>query len=130
MSNAPPDPPPGSGGGWQPSGGGYQSGAGWQQQQPQPPGAYGQVPPGEDPSRMYPPPPPPTSRGRGFTVASFVLAGLALVAFPIILGLVGIALGGVGMSKGDPLGKWAMGASGAAMVVGMVLAFVVFQATD
>ena len=79
---------------------------------------------------MYPPPPPPTSRGRVYTVVAFVLAGLALIFLPLVLGPVGVGLGAVGHSKGDPLGKWAMVAAGVATIVGMVLGFVAFQATD
>ena len=111
MSNPPPQPPPGSGGGWQPQP--YQQG----------PGGYGQ-----DPGQMYPP--PPAFPGRRFTIAAFVLAGLALILFPIILGPVGIGLAAVGQTKGDPLAKWAIVAAAAATVIGMILGFVMLQSVQ
>ncbi len=122
MSNPPPQPPPGSGGGWQPSGGGTQPGAGWQQQPyQQGPGGYGQ-----GPGQMYPP--PPAFPGRNLTIAAFVLAGLALILFPIVLGPVGVGLAVAGHNKGDPLAKWAIWAAAAATVIGMILGFVMLQA--
>ena len=87
--------------------------------------------PPDDVGRQYPAPPPSTTQlGRGWTVASFVCAVIALVFLPIVIGPLGAVLGYVGYRKGDPLGRWAMIASIAALVLGMVLGFIVFNAND
>ena len=73
------------------------------------------------------PPAPAEKHGRGFTIASFVLAAVSLAFLPIILGPVGAILGFVGHSKGDRLGKWAAITSIACTVLGLVLAAVVLK---
>ena len=62
-----------------------------------------------------------TPPGRTWTIVSFVLAALALVVFPPVLGLAGAIVGYVGHRKGDPKGSWAAIASVVAIVVGMVI---------
>jgi hypothetical protein len=75
----------------------------------------------------YPPPPPAVNTGRGFTIASFVLAAISLILAPIILGPIGVVLGFVGHSKGDRLGKWAGITSIVCTVAGLALAAVVLK---
>ncbi len=60
-------------------------------------------------------------------MASFICAVIALIFLPIVLGPLGAAMAGIGMSKGDPLAKWALGTSIAAMVLGMVLGVIVWN---
>ena len=61
------------------------------------------------------------SEGRTLTIVGFVLAGIAVFFFPIIFGPAGAICGGIAMSKGDPLGKWALIAGIAGMVLGMII---------
>jgi hypothetical protein len=75
----------------------------------------------------YPPPVPAENHGRGYTIASFVLAAVSLLIAPIIIGPIGAVLGFVGQSKGDRLGKWAGITSIACTVVGLALAAVVIS---
>lgn len=64
---------------------------------------------------------PPENNGRVFTIIAFVFAAIALLFCPPLFGVAGIVLGAIGHSKGDPLGKWAIGAAAVCMVVGMIL---------
>lgn len=59
--------------------------------------------------------------GRTLSIVAFVLAGVALLIAPIILGPIAAILGGMAMSKGDPLGRWALAAGIAGTVIGMAL---------
>ncbi|MGH2752115.1 MAG: hypothetical protein ACRDK3_14775 [Actinomycetota bacterium] len=65
--------------------------------------------------------------GRTLTIVGFVLAGLALVIAPILLGPAAAICGGIAMSKGDPLGKWALVAGIAATILGFVIGAVVLE---
>lgn len=124
MSNVPPaQPRPGSG--WQAPPGGHQPQGG---PPPPPPGAGWQQQPAPGP--QYPPPPPGSAQGRGYTIASFICAVIALVFFPVVLGPLGAVLGYVGHRKGDPAGKWALIASIAALVLGMIIGLIVFSTVD
>lgn len=62
-----------------------------------------------------------TNPGRGFTITGFILAAAGLLIVPIILGPAGAIFGGVGLSKGDSLGKWAIAAGVLATIIGMAL---------
>lgn len=71
-----------------------------------------------------------TDNGRTFTIIGFVCAAVALFFIPIVFGPAAIILGLVGRSKGDPLGTWAAVAGGVALVVGIVLGMMVFNAAQ
>ena len=62
--------------------------------------------PGNHPAPNYPAPTASQS-GRIFTIVGFVLAGLALLFVPIVLGPIGAVMGFIGYKKGDRLGLWA-----------------------
>jgi len=64
------------------------------------------------------------------SIIAFVMAGVALIFFPPVFGLAGVILSIIAISKGDPLGKWALGASIAGAVLGFALAILVLGATD
>ena len=68
--------------------------------------------------------------GRTYTIISFVLSAIAVIFFPIILGPAAIILASVGLSKGDQLGKWALGVAIACTVAGFVIGFLVFEAAN
>ncbi len=68
-----------------------------------------------------------TPEGRTLTIVGFVLAGLAIIVVPIVLGPVAAVLGGIAMKKGDPLGRWALIAGIAATIVGMALGAAFFM---
>ena len=65
----------------------------------------------------------PRPAGRPWTIIGFVLAALALLlgALSIFFGPAAVACGVVGLRKGDPLGKKAVLAGVAGMVLGIVL---------
>lgn len=84
-------------------------------------GAYGYPEPG-----AYPPP-PEANRGRGLTIAAFVLAAISLAFLPFILGPIGAVLGFVGYSKGDRMGRVAGFTAILCTVVGTVLSIIVFK---
>lgn len=65
---------------------------------------------------------------RTLAVVAFVCAGIALFFLPPVFGIAGIICASIAMAKGDSLGKWALGASVLALIVGMVLSYVVLRA--
>lgn len=68
-----------------------------------------------------------TNPGRGYTVTGFILAAAAIIVVPIILGPAGAIFGGVGHSKGDSLGKWAIAAGVLGTILGMALGALVLS---
>lgn len=66
---------------------------------------------------------PATTRndGRIFSIIGFVMAVPALILFPPVFGLLGVAFGVIGHVKGDPIGKWAVVAAVVCAAVGMAL---------
>jgi hypothetical protein len=85
--------------------------------------------PADDPhgheGQWSPPPAYPQTPQRQSTqilsIIGFVGAAVSVFFIPILFGLVGIVLGIVGHTRGEPLGKWAAVASGICMIVGMLL---------
>jgi hypothetical protein len=76
--------------------------------------------------------PAPTIRpkGRPFTIAAFVCAGLALL-FALLAAIPGIVLGIVGLVKGDrPLAGWAIAACVLGAVLGMALGLLLVNSSD
>lgn len=59
--------------------------------------------------------------GRSFTIVGFVLAAAAVLILPIVLGPAGAIFGGVGYSKGDKLGMWAIVAGIVGAIAGMAI---------
>jgi hypothetical protein len=59
-----------------------------------------------------------------------VLAALALLFVPVILGPIGALLGYIGYRKGDRLGMWAGIAAIVATVLGVALGAVLLAASD
>lgn len=70
---------------------------------------------------------PPLKKSSSFSTAAFVLGGLAVLIFPIILGPLGIVLGAVGKSKGEELAVASMIAALAGTIVGMWIGIVVWS---
>lgn len=68
-----------------------------------------------------------TEAGRGFTIAAWCCAGLSILILPIILGPVGMILGAVASSKGDPKGKIAIFGALGGMVIGFVLTYIAIR---
>jgi len=68
--------------------------------------------------------------GRVCTILAFVLGAISILLLPIILGPIAIVLAYVGYKKGDPLARYALPFAIVAMILGFVLGFVVFAATD
>jgi hypothetical protein len=60
--------------------------------------------------------------GRGFTIASFVCAVVAVFLLPIVFGPLGIVFGVVAHRRGDALGRTAIIVSAVCMVAGFILA--------
>ena len=77
-----------------------------------------------------PTPPASTGSARTMVIIAFVLAALGLFLLPIVLGPAAIILGIIAMRKGDPLGRWAIVAGVASLVIGMVLAAAVMSSRD
>lgn len=74
---------------------------------------------------------PTKNTGRVFSIIGLVCAVVALVLLPIVLGPIGAVLGFVGYSKGDkPLGLWVGIGAIVATIAGMVLAAVVYNASN
>ena len=70
------------------------------------------------------------SKGRPYTIAAFVCAGLALL-FALLAAIPGIILGVVGLTKGDrPLAGWAVGACVLGAVLGMALGALLINSSD
>lgn len=71
-----------------------------------------------------------TPAGRTYTIIAFVLAALAVLFVPILLGPVAAILAGIGMSKGDPLAKWALVTAIVCTIAGFVLGYAAFEAMN
>ena len=71
-----------------------------------------------------------TNQGRVFSIIGAVLGVIAIIFLPPFFGIAGAILGGVGYAKGDkPLGLYVAIGALVAMVVGIVLGVLVFNAT-
>ncbi|WP_406674700.1 hypothetical protein WBK31_10230 [Nonomuraea sp. N2-4H] len=55
------------------------------------------------------------------SIMGFACAAMALLFIPILFGLGGVVLGIIGHTRGEPLGRWAAIAAGAAMLIGTML---------
>ncbi|MFC9893681.1 hypothetical protein ACFVMC_08300 [Nocardia sp. NPDC127579] len=120
----------------QPYGGGqsyqgqpYSGGQSYQGQQHYP-GQQGQPYGGYPPAGQYPQgaygAAPRQSSMQLFSILGFICAPLAVFLCPILFGPAGIALGLVGRSKGESLGKWAAIAAGIALVLGLFFSYFVW----
>jgi hypothetical protein len=120
--------------GWRPPPGGYQrphageSGG---------TGGPAPNPPMAQPAFGYPleygvqyPAPAASAEGRGYTVASFICAGIAILFLPFVVGPLGAVMGKVGLNKGDPLGKWGLITSIITSVLGTVLIVAILLTVD
>ena len=65
--------------------------------------------------------------GRVLTILGFIFGAISILFFPIILGPAGIICAGIGMSKGDPLGKWALAVAIGGMVAGFVIGYLYYE---
>lgn len=135
--------------GWRPPPGGYQPVRGWPPSgtgdspppaQPEPgyqPSSGYQTVPGYQGAFRYPPEyglqypaPAASAEGRGYTVASFICAGIAVLFLPFVVGPLGAVMGKVGLNKGDPVGKWGMVTSIITSFLGTALIAVILLTVD
>jgi hypothetical protein len=65
---------------------------------------------------------------RVFVILAFVFGAVAILFLPIIFGPAAIILAVIGLQKGDPLGRWAVGFAIAATIAGFALGFLVYNA--
>jgi len=68
-----------------------------------------------------------STTARTLTVVAFVLAAIAVFFLPPVFGVAGIVCASIAMVKRDPLAKWALTASIAGLIVGMVLGYLVLR---
>ena len=71
-----------------------------------------------------------TPAGRTYTIIAFVLAAVAVLIVPILLGPLAAILAGIGMSKGDPLARWALVTAIVCTVAGFALGYAAFEAMN
>ena len=71
-------------------------------------------------------PPRPTSPGNTFSIIGLICGAVAFLFLPVVFGPAGLILGGIGKSKGESLAVRAMIVSGAGLILGMILGFLVF----
>ena len=69
-----------------------------------------------------------SSTSRTLVTLAFVFAAVAVFFIPIVFGPAGIICASIAMTKRDPLGKWALAASIAGLVIGIVLSYIVLHA--
>jgi hypothetical protein len=81
-------------------------------------------------AHVSPSPQAGASPGRVYVILAFVLGAVAVLFLPIVFGPVSIAMAAIGMSKGDPLGRWALAFAIAATIVGFALGVVVYNASS
>lgn len=131
---------------WEPQPGGPPAQGGQQYQPPQAQGQYQAPAPGQyQPPGQYPaqgqspqgygggpasgggPAAGGAPPGRVLTILGFVFGGISLLFFPIILGPAGIICAAIGLNKGDPLAKWALGVAVAGMVLGFVIGYLYIE---
>jgi hypothetical protein len=68
--------------------------------------------------------------GRGFTIASFVCAVVAVFLLPIVFGPLGIVFGVIAHRRGDALGRTAIIVSALCMVAGFLLGAMIYNANN
>ncbi len=88
----------------------------------------------------YPPPPPNYPDGDGgqpqqnasnlFSILAIVLGGLAVIFLPIALGPAAIVLAIIGRTKGERLSTIALVVAIVGTIVGLVLSYLLFRATN
>lgn len=71
-----------------------------------------------------------TPAGRTYSIIAFVLSAVAVLFLPIIFGPAAAILAGIGMSKGDPIAKWALTAAILCTIAGFALGYAAFQSTQ
>jgi len=74
--------------------------------------------------------PSTASPGNTLSIIGIVCGVLALLVCPPLFGIAGIVLGAIGLSRKESLGWWAIGASVAGLVLGLVLSVLVIGAMD
>lgn len=76
--------------------------------------------------REVPPPTPEGARppGRGYTIGSFVLAGIALFVLPVVAAAIGLGVGWMAYRQGDPAARWAMVANAVILVLAVIAAII------
>lgn len=65
-----------------------------------------------------------TSGGNGYSIGGIALGVLAFLFLPIVFGPIGIVLGAVGRSRGEPLARWGLGVPIAGLVAGILITIV------
>ena len=80
-----------------------------------------------------PPPPMPysgetarTSTSNGFSIAGIILGAIAFLILPIVFGPLGLVMGAVAKSKGEPLANRALWVAGIGLIAGMLMGALVF----
>jgi len=68
------------------------------------------------------------TNARIYTVLAFVFGAVAILFLPIVFGPAAIILGYLGMRKGDPLGRYALGFAVLATILGFLLSAIVYSA--
>ncbi len=72
---------------------------------------------------------PAAGVSNAFSIAGIVLGAIAFLFFPVLFGPIGLVLGAVAKSKGEPLANRALLVSGLGLVVGMLLGAMLATAT-
>lgn len=68
--------------------------------------------------------------GRIFTILAFVFGVVAILFIPVLFGIAAIVLAVIGMRKGDPLARWALGVAIVGTVLGFALGAAVMSSSD
>ncbi|KAF0848681.1 hypothetical protein [Nocardia caishijiensis] len=84
--------------------------------------SYGGLPVGDTDAEAEAP------EGKTWSTVAFVFAVIALLFFPIIFGVLGIAAGLYGNKKGEPLGNWSAVAALFALLAGLAIRVFFFDA--
>lgn len=71
-----------------------------------------------------------SSSGRVLSILGFVFGVVAILFVPILFGPAGIVCAGIGIAKGDRLGKPALAVAIIGMILGFILGAVVYNASS
>jgi Protein of unknown function (DUF2510) len=68
-----------------------------------------------------------TQAGNTFSIIGIICGAIAFLLLPVLFGPAGLILGGIGLSKKEPLGIVALIVSGVGMIAGFIIGAVVYN---
>lgn len=68
-----------------------------------------------------------TNPSNVLSIMGIVCGGIAFLFLPPLFGIAGLILGGIGMSNKERLAPWALGVSGAGLIAGLIIGYLLWR---